>query len=117
MNSGVVDHWLVEVFDGGAGLLSSPIEFLYRAKELAKKLKLTVVSEHIHYFGPGLSAILVIAESHISFHTWPETGYVYCDVASCSKRLSRQEVGEAFSEMFGTARLRIGRVDSSAWKM
>ena len=45
----------------------------------------TVLHQHSHRFGEGqgVSAVLVLAESHISVHTWPEYGYAAFDVFMC----------------------------------
>ena len=38
----------------------------------------------MHHFNPqGVSGVVVLAESHISIHTWPETGYVALDIFMC----------------------------------
>lgn len=44
----------------------------------------TVVGETFHRFAPqGVSGTVVIAESHLSIHTWPERGYVSIDIYTC----------------------------------
>ncbi|MBL4634605.1 MAG: adenosylmethionine decarboxylase [Kofleriaceae bacterium] len=44
----------------------------------------TVVSSQFHNFGPqGVSGVLVLAESHLSVHTWPEHGYAAVDIYTC----------------------------------
>jgi len=45
----------------------------------------TLLHLHLHHFGPnaGLSGVAVLAESHISIHTWPERGYAALDVFMC----------------------------------
>ncbi len=44
----------------------------------------TVVGEAFHKFDPqGVSGTVVIAESHLSIHTWPESGYVAVDIFTC----------------------------------
>jgi S-adenosylmethionine decarboxylase len=45
----------------------------------------TILHCHLHHFGPnaGLSGVLVLAESHISIHTWPEREYAAIDVFMC----------------------------------
>jgi S-adenosylmethionine decarboxylase len=44
----------------------------------------TLVSSHFHHFSPqGVSGVVVIAESHITVHTWPEHGYAAVDVFTC----------------------------------
>ncbi|MCA9583212.1 MAG: adenosylmethionine decarboxylase [Myxococcales bacterium] len=45
---------------------------------------LTVVNDVIHKFNPhGVSGVVVIAESHIAIHTWPEHGYASLDIYTC----------------------------------
>jgi S-adenosylmethionine decarboxylase len=52
----------------------------------------TLISSHFHHFSPqGVSGVVVIAESHVTVHTWPEHGYAAVDVFTCG----RPEVSEA----------------------
>lgn len=45
----------------------------------------TLLDIHLHHFteNDGVSGIAVLAESHISIHTWPEVGYAALDVFMC----------------------------------
>lgn len=45
----------------------------------------TLLHIHLHHFTPngGISGVAVLAESHISIHTWPERGYAALDVFMC----------------------------------
>lgn len=45
----------------------------------------TLLHMHLHHFSPngGVSGVAVLAESHISIHTWPERGYAALDVFMC----------------------------------
>lgn len=47
----------------------------------------TLLHIHLHRFEPngGVSGVAVLAESHISIHTWPERGYAALDVFMCGK--------------------------------
>ena len=46
----------------------------------------TLLHIHLHHFQPsGVSGVAVLAESHISIHTWPELGYAALDVFMCGK--------------------------------
>jgi len=49
------------------------------------KAKATLLHIHLHHFDPngGISGVAVLAESHISVHTWPEAGYAAFDVFMC----------------------------------
>lgn len=45
----------------------------------------TLLHVHLHHFTPngGVSGVAVLAESHISIHTWPEHGYAALDIFMC----------------------------------
>jgi S-adenosylmethionine decarboxylase proenzyme len=46
----------------------------------------TVVQEAFHLFNPhGVSGVVVIAESHLAIHTWPEYGYAAVDLFTCGE--------------------------------
>jgi S-adenosylmethionine decarboxylase len=46
----------------------------------------TLLHLHVHHFQPnGISGVAVLAESHISIHTWPDAGYAALDVFMCGK--------------------------------
>lgn len=55
--------------------------FLIAAKEAGA----SVITERWHHFGSGhgYTGVVVLAESHISVHTWPEKGYAAVDVFMC----------------------------------
>ena|SRR5215210_2488099 len=50
----------------------------------------TIVTEVFHNFSPhGVSGVIVIAESHVAIHTWPEHGFAAVDIFSCSPALDQ----------------------------
>ena len=54
--------------------------------EAAKKAKVTIVEKCFHKFSPyGVSGVVVIAESHLAIHTWPEYNYAAVDFCTCNK--------------------------------
>ena len=54
---------------------------LYRA---TKECKATLLNLATHKFDPqGVTGVAMLAESHISIHTWPEKGMAVCDVFTC----------------------------------
>ena len=57
-------------------------ELLYSAANAAKA---TVLSSNFHHFGEGcgITGVLVLAESHITVHTWPEKNYAAFDIFMC----------------------------------
>lgn len=51
--------------------------------------KATVVTDTFHSFSPyGVSGVVVIAESHVAIHTWPEYGYAAVDIFTCGDTIS-----------------------------
>jgi S-adenosylmethionine decarboxylase len=45
----------------------------------------TIIQPFFHKFSPhGISGIIIIAESHLAIHTWPEFGFAALDIFSCS---------------------------------
>lgn len=86
MNDFLGQHWLIEYYDCNAVLLADPVQieaFMQRAAEL---MKATVVTSTFHHFSPlGVSGVVVIQESHLTIHTWPEFGYAAVDIFTCGE--------------------------------
>jgi S-adenosylmethionine decarboxylase len=56
--------------------------------EAAKAAKATIVEVAFHKFNPyGVSGMVVIAESHLAIHTWPEYGYAAVDIFTCGEEI------------------------------
>ena len=78
-------HLLVDVID--AKNLREPAVIEKSLKRAALDAGATVLHGHFHSFGPGqgVSGVLVLAESHISIHTWPDRGFAAIDIFMCGK--------------------------------
>jgi S-adenosylmethionine decarboxylase len=78
-------HLLADFHGVGADLLVSceAIDALLRAA--AEAAGATILHSHFHSFGPaqGVTGVLLLAESHISIHTWPEFGFAAADIFMC----------------------------------
>jgi len=62
----------------------------------AKEAKATIVDISFHEFNPfGISGMVVIAESHLSIHTWPEYSYAAVDIFTCGDVI-KPEVAASF---------------------
>jgi len=76
-------HLLVEVWDGKN--LTDP-EIVNRIlSDAATAAGATILHSHMHHFSPfgGVSGVVLLAESHISIHTWPERNYAAVDIFMC----------------------------------
>jgi S-adenosylmethionine/arginine decarboxylase-like enzyme len=51
---------------------------------IATQLNFVILHRHFHSFSPqGVTGFLLLAESHIAVHSWPELRYVHITLASC----------------------------------
>ena len=54
----------------------------------AEKARASVVDSRFHAFSPiGVSGVVIIMESHLAIHTWPEAGYAAVDLFTCGEDL------------------------------
>lgn len=82
-------HLLIEMYDCNSELLNNPEYVQSVLVQSAEHAGATVVSNSIHKFNPhGVSGAVVIAESHVTIHTWPEYNYAAVDVFTCSNTVS-----------------------------
>jgi len=79
-------HLLLELKDCDAGLLND-MDYLREAlNAVAILIGATVIKDSFYQFSPqGISGVVIIAESHISIHTWPEFCYAAVDVFTCGE--------------------------------
>ena len=76
-------HLLVDLF--GARRLDDLKHIEATLKRCAEAAGATLLDVHLHHFTPngGVSGVAVLAESHISIHSWPEADYAALDVFMC----------------------------------
>lgn len=78
-------HLLADLSGIAPGLLTgcARIEALLRAA--AEAAGAHILHSHFHGFGPGLgvTGVVLLAESHISIHTWPEQAFAAVDIFMC----------------------------------
>ena len=92
-------HLLVELQDCNRELLDD-LGFIREAMiQAAVDCGATVLGESFHRFSPqGVSGVVVIAESHLSIHTWPEHGYAAVDVFTCGTSVTPETAAETLIE-------------------
>jgi S-adenosylmethionine decarboxylase len=76
-------HLLVDLW--GASRLDEPAHIDAALREAAIIAGATILHSHFHHFTPngGVSGVVVLAESHISIHTWPERDFAAVDIFMC----------------------------------
>jgi S-adenosylmethionine decarboxylase len=81
-------HLLVELKDCNSKILNDLKKIEDILVTAAKEAKATIIESRFHKFSPfGISGVVVIAESHLTIHTWPEYGYAAVDIFTCGETL------------------------------
>ena len=94
-------HVLLELNGCNPKLLND----LKRVEEIlvagARIAKATIVGTHFHQFSPfGISGLVIIAESHVSIHTWPEHNYAAVDIFTCGETIAPEVAVQYFVDKF-----------------
>ena len=62
----------------------------------------TVLGESFHRFNPhGVSGVVIIAESHLFIHTWPEYGYAAVDIFTCGDSVQPEKAAKVLISKLG----------------
>lgn len=89
-------HLLLEFYECDFSVINDTDQVRSALIEAAKRAHATIVTDIFHTFNPhGISGVVVIAESHLAIHTWPEYRCASVDMFSCSERM-QPEVVEGF---------------------
>lgn len=99
-------HLLVDLW--GAQHLSDAARIEAALREAALAAKATVLHGHFHVFTPqgGVTGVLLLAESHISIHTWPEHGFAAIDLFMCADCDPHDGI-DALTRWFAPARMHV----------
>jgi len=90
---------LADLYGCDAALLDDPQIIERLLIEAAERCGATVVGRCVHHFNPyGVSGVLVIAESHLAVHTWPEHRYAAFDLFTCGDSLRPEECFQYLKE-------------------
>ena len=107
--SQVGTHVLIDVHD--AQRLDEPAHIETILRRAAQAAGATILQAHFHHFGPamGVTGVLMLAESHISIHTWPETGFAALDIFMCGA--ARIDAAfEVIEDAFDDAQIAVRRI-------
>lgn len=81
-------HIMVEYYGCSERSLNDPDAIKREMVAAVEKIGATVVSSSAHAFSPhGVSAVVVISESHMTMHTWPEYRYAAVDLFYCTRAI------------------------------
>ena len=90
----------------------SDVSAVKRALELAADAAgVRTLNGFFHKFSAeGVSGLLCLAESHLSVHTWPESGYVAADIYTCGETAQPGQAAKVLSESFRAGGMQIREI-------
>lgn len=94
-------HMLVEFYNCNQQILDDVAGIEQHMKDAAVACGATIVQSTFHRFQPyGVSGVVVISESHLAIHTWPEYGYASVDLYTCGDEVEPMLAYEHLKQAF-----------------
>lgn len=99
-------HLIADLHEVRSSALSEVTALEALLREAAVAAGAQVIFGHFHRFGPeaGVTGVLLLAESHISIHTWPEHAYAAVDIFMCGQAIPERAL-ELIERCLGTGRV------------
>jgi len=94
-------HILVEMYECNSSILND-VQYIEKSMiEGIRKANATIIQSSFHKFSPhGVSGVIVIAESHVAIHTWPEYSYAAVDIFTCGETIDPWIIFDYLKEKF-----------------
>jgi S-adenosylmethionine decarboxylase len=105
-------HVIAELDGCDPARLTDPAAIRSSLLEAARAAGATALAdETFHFRNGGVSGFVLLAESHISIHTWPEHGYAAIDVYTCGLRAMPEVACRYLADCLGAERIRMSVLD------
>jgi S-adenosylmethionine decarboxylase len=104
-------HFIVELSKCNASKLNDLAGVRAILSQAAIEAKTEIKELAFHHFYPqGVSGVVVIAESHLSVHTWPENGYAALDIYTCGETADPKLAFEYISKAFEAGKMHVTEI-------
>lgn len=105
MAKGFGDHYLVDFYGCDANVIATAEPTMRALLTAAQDCGATILEHNFHEFSPhGVSGVILIAESHISIHTWPENHFAAVDIFTCGEDMKPDIAIRILEEALGASR-------------
>ena len=96
-------HLLLELKDCDRAVLNDMGLLRQAMMAAASECGATILGDSFHQFTPqGVSGVVVIAESHLFIHTWPEYGYAAADIFTCGSTVQPERAAQVLTKRLGS---------------
>ena len=103
-------HLILDLWGCNDGV-NSPAVFRDAIAEAVEAIEATLLNLHVHEFSPqGVTGLAVLAESHLSLHSWPEHRYLAVDIFTCGDRIDPLLAKPVFEKHFEPESIHIAEV-------
>lgn len=93
-------HILAEIYGCDSNILNDKEAIEKIMVESALKSGAEIREVAFHKFNPqGVSGVVIISESHLTIHTWPELGYAAVDVFTCGDKINPWDACNYMTEL------------------
>jgi len=102
-------HLIVEFWNGK--IIEDPKKIKQILIEAAKRAKNIPLEVSIHKFSPqGLTGVVLLQESHIALHSWPEINYLAIDIFTCGEKSMSYKALAYLKKIFKPKRVKIQKI-------
>lgn len=104
-------HLLLEYYECDVNSINDVTRVEQNLNDAAEACGATIIKSVFHGFNPiGVSGVVVISESHLAIHTWPEHGFAAVDVFTCGDTVDPHVAHALLKERFGAQKVKIMEV-------
>jgi S-adenosylmethionine decarboxylase len=104
-------HWLVEMYQ--VPKLDDVAHIRRVLRRAVAESGVQLIHLQLHHFGTrrGVTGVALLAESHLSIHTWPERRYAALDIFMCGRKSNPQKALDVLRELLQPGRVRVRRFE------
>lgn len=105
-------HALIDYYDCDPEILKNPGAVREIVLQAIRLSGTPIIVDNFHAFEPhGVSGVVVIAESHVTIHTWPEYAYAALDVFTCGESTKCEIIKSAIKENLKAKRVSVDLIE------
>ena len=111
MQNTIGTHYLWDVYGIDSDIISYQSSVAKQMGLLHKITGLTKLGQQFKQFDPiGVTGIILLSESHMSIHTWPEHNYAAIDIFSC-RPLQVEQLTEGIEHLYDTKKVKFRKIN------
>ena len=98
-------HLLIDLYGCNTDLLDDQDYVEAQLRAAANTARMRLLGATFHRFTPhGITGVLIVQESHLAIHTWPERGYAAIDLFTCGIEIDPWSAYQLLKRAFGATR-------------